>query len=343
MGQNHKVRVLAFAIDRFACGNWRCLQPVRAMRDERVEVRLSQGDDIALDTFDVAQVQRVLKPPQLDPLRVITRVGKRIVADYDDAFPLVDPGHPDYEEFAPGTPNAWALEEVLALADAVTVPTPELAEHYRKMHRRVVVLPNAVDLEGPLYAPGRLKRASEKLTVFWSGWDSHAANLRMVAPVIVRLLKAREDVVFTLCGPGEFTEIFADARETGRLIHMAKVPYEIFMRAASVADVAIAPLEESAFNKTKREIRLIEAGAWGVPAVASAVAPCRRFEGGDGACLLVEGNDPEAWYSSLNRLLDDLTLRELTGRRARVAVATRYSLSAVNWKRAELWNAVARE
>jgi glycosyltransferase involved in cell wall biosynthesis len=343
MGLNPKVRVLAFAADGFACGHWRCIQPVRAMRDGRVEVRLSEGNEIVLDTFEVAQVQRVLWPRQMEPVRVLKRVGKKVVADYDDAFPLTDPTHPEYEEMGPGTPTAAALAEVMSLVDAVTVPTPELAEHYRKMHRRVVVLPNALDLEGPLYAPGRLKRASAKLTLFWSGWDSHAANLRMVAPVIVRLLKEREDVAFTMCGPGEFVEIFAEARDTGRLIHMEKVPYEVFMRAASVADVAIAPLEQSAFNDTKSEIRLIEAGAWFVPAVASAVAPYRRFEGGDGACLLVEGNDLDQWYSSLTRLLDDPTLRELTGRRARIAVATRYSLSAVNWKRAELWNAVARE
>lgn len=352
MGQNSRVRVLAVAADDFACGPWRILWPVRTMRDERVEVRIWQeGDELAPDTFDVLQLQRVLLPGQLGTLRMLKRMGKKIVVDYDDAFPLADRTHPLYEKLAPGTPNAAALGVLMSLADAITVPTPELVEHYRKMHRRVVLLPNAVDLDSSIYTAGRLSRTSEKLTVFWSGWDSHEANLRMVAPVIVRLLKEREDVAFAMCGPGQFMEIFHEVRDTGRLIHMQfhagrgtgrlthleRVPYEIFMRTASAADVVIAPLEQSAFNACKSEIRLIEAGAWGVPAVASAVAPYRRFEGGDGACLLVEGNDLEQWHYGLTRLLDDRTLREVTGRRARIAVETRYSLSAVNRTRAELW------
>jgi glycosyltransferase involved in cell wall biosynthesis len=337
MGTNQQVRVLGIHCDEFACGHWRIIQPSRAMRDQRVEVRVKEGSRVVMNSFDVAQFQRLIEPEQLESPRVFKRSGKKVVVDYDDPYPIADPRHPEYEQYAPDSPHAAALREAMALADVVTVPTPELAEHYRKMHGRVVVLPNAVDLEGPLYAPGRLKRASDKLTIFWSGWDSHGANLRMVEPVITRLLLEREDVVFALCGPEEFVEIFRAAAETRRVIHMERVPYEVFMRAASLADVAIAPLEQTAFNDNKSEIRLIEAGAWGVPAVASAVAPYRRFEGGDGACLLVEGNDVEEWYSCLTRLLDDPTLRELTGRRARIAVATRYSLSAVNWKRAELW------
>jgi glycosyltransferase involved in cell wall biosynthesis len=342
MGPDGKVRVLGFPADDFACGQWRIIQPVAAMRDARVEARLREGKTVEVDSFDVAQFQRLVWPAQLEPVRMLKRIGKRVVVDYDDAFPLTDGGHPEYELFAPGTPNAAALAEVLSLADVVTVPTPELVEHYRKVHARVVLLPNAVDLEGSLYAPGRLKRASEKLTVFWSGWTSHAANLRMVEPVITRILREREDVAFALCGPEEFLPIFDRAGETGRVIHMDCVPYGHFMRAASLADVAIAPLERTEFNDNKSEIRVIEAGAWGVPAVASAVAPYRRFEGGDAACLLVEGNDPDGWHSCITRLLDDPTLREVTGRRARIAVATRYSLSGVNWKRAELWNAVGR-
>jgi len=337
MVSSSRVRVLAFNCDEFACGHWRLIQPVKAMRDSRVEARLKPGRDIAIDSFDVAHFQRVIVPEQLPSVRLLKQVGKKLLVDYDDQYPIGDPGHREHHLYGPGTPHEAALREVMALADAVTVSTPQLAEYYAKMHGRVVLLPNAVDLEGPLYGPGRIHRASDKLTIFWSGWDSHAANLQMVEPVITRILREREDVVFVLCGPEKFLGIFSAAEYTGRVIHMAPVPYEPFMHAASLADVAIAPLEQTPFNDNKSEIRLIEAGAWGMPAVASAVAAYRRFEGGDGACLLVEDNDPEQWHASLTRLLDDRELRELTGRRARIAVATRYSLSAVNWKRAELW------
>src|SRR5689334_14731380 len=104
MGLNSKVRVLAVASDDFGCGPWRITWPVRTMRDQRVEVRLwKHGNPLAPDTFDVVQVQRVLSPLQLGPLRMLNQKGKKIVADYDDAFPLADPTHPLYERLSAGT------------------------------------------------------------------------------------------------------------------------------------------------------------------------------------------------------------------------------------------------
>jgi glycosyltransferase involved in cell wall biosynthesis len=162
----------------------------------------------------------------------------------------------------------------------------------------------------------------------------------MVEPAITRLLVERDDVVFVLCGPGEFVDIFNTVRRMKKLIHVPRMAYEAFARAASMADVAIAPLGQTAFNGNKSEIRLIEAGAWGVPVVASAVAPYRRFESGQGACLLVEGNDVNGWYAALTRLLDDAEMRRTMGFIARITVATRYHLPAVNSARAELWASV---
>jgi len=336
MASDSPVRVLAFAADEFACGQWRVIQPVRAMDDGRVAASISSGTHIDLESFDVAVFQRVLWPQQIRVLRALKQAGKKLIFDYDDAFPITDSTHREHATFAPGSVNSDALEQALALADAITVPTPQLVEHYRQMHRRVVLLPNAVDLAGPMFTNGPAEHVAPGLTVFWSGWTSHEENLRLIEPVITRLVRSRTDVYFALSGPTEFTAIFSALRGDQKMIHFPKMPYEPFMRIASVADVAIAPLTLTGFNQNKSEIRLIEAGIWGVPVVASPAAPYVRFEGGRGACLLAEGNSLDAWEHHLTRLLDDSALRRQVGRAARTAVESNYDLKQINVTRADL-------
>ncbi|HEY8747667.1 MAG TPA: glycosyltransferase [Tepidisphaeraceae bacterium] len=330
------VRLLAFPCDNFACGHWRVIQPLAAMKDPRVSAVSVVDTQIVLDSFDVALFQRVLWPEQLAPIRTLKSVGKKIIIDYDDAFPMTDPSHSEYATFAPGTPNAAALEEGLRLADAIIVPTRELLSHYQKMHSRVILVPNAVDLDGPLYAAGAMERLSPAPTIYWSGWTSHAKNLRAIEPAITWLLACRDDVVFALCGPPEFGEIFSAARASGKLILLPRVPYEQFLTIASAVDISIAPLELTSFNQFKSEIRIIEAGAWGVPTVASPAAPYQRFEGGRGACCLVEGNDLQSWHRELSKLLDDPGLRSQVGAEARAVVRSQYALADANAARVEL-------
>ena len=222
----------------------------------------------------------------------------------------------------------------MQLADAVTVATPQLVRHYEQMHSRVICLPNAIDVDGPLFAPSPVERVSERLTIFWSGWKSHERNLRMIEPAVSRLLSERDDVVLAICGPAECAELLRQHAPAEKVLYIEPAPFEEFMRTASIADVALAPLEGTEFSQTKSENRLLEAGVWSVPAVASPVAAYRRFEGGQGACLLADG--PNQWYDQLRRLLDDAAFRREVGQKARAAVESRYALVDVNRARADL-------
>lgn len=335
------LRVLAVPCDDFACGQWRVIQPFTSLADPRVAVAFPgpQGQ-VDLGSIDVAVFQRTLWPQQLPILRQLKAAGKKLVLDYDDAFPLTDPALPDYPMYAPGSPNAKALEEALALADAVIVSTPELAAHYAPLHRRVALCPNAIDLGGPLYRPGPFNRVSDKLTLFWSGWTSHGPNLQLIVEPVLRILRERTDTVFALCGPPDFLPLFdsPDLRGTGKVIHIPPVPFATFMRVASIADVALAPLALTGFNDAKSEIRLLEPAAWGVPAVASPSAAYRRFagEGGGENALLADANRADAWHAAITHLLNDTPARRALGTRARTAVAEHYNLHTVNRTRIDL-------
>ena len=326
------LRVLALPADNFACGQWRTIKPYSTMRDARIAARVQVGGGVAGDTFDLAVFGRPTWSKHLELFRFIKESGKKLVVDFDDPFPLSDPRHRDFSFYAPV--DAEHMRRVMQLADAVTVPTPQLVRHYQQMHSRVVCLPNAIDVDGPSFVRGPADRLSEKLTIFWSGWKSHDRNLRMIEPAVSRLLFERDDAVLAICGPADCAELFRRHAPSEKVRYIDPAPFEAFMRIASIADIALAPLEPTEFNDHKSENRLLEAGVWRVPAVASPVAAYRRFEGGQGACLLADG--PDQWYEQLRRLLEDASLRRETGRRARLAVESRYALGNVNRARADL-------
>jgi O-antigen biosynthesis protein len=328
-------RILALPCDDFACGQWRILQPFAALRDPRLACYFPPREgSIPLDAFDVAVFQRILLPRQLPQLQYFKSNGKKIVIDYDDAFPLADPALPDYPYHAAGTDNHRALLAALETADALLVSTPELVAHYKPLHPRVVLAPNCVNLDGKLYAPGPLARPPEllgKTVLFWSGWTSHANNLQLIAEPVIKVLSERDDAVLLLAGPPEFAAIFAAAGE-GKVLSHPPVQYTDFMRLASLADITLAPLDLTPFNDAKSEIRLIEPAAWSVPAIASPAAPYRRFA----TCLLADNNSPDLWLAHLRNLLDNTPTRKSLGQQARETVATRYTLTSANTARAEL-------
>ena len=328
-------RVLALACDDFACGHWRLIEPYGAIKDPRLISQWSLTTPATTGVLDIAVVQRLHCPEHVEFLKKLKLARKKIVIDYDDTFPITDPRLPDYGICSPGSTNALAVRQAIDLADAITVPTPELAEYYGKMHRRVVLLPNSVDLTWPIFSQ-RLERVSEKVTIFWSGWNSHVPNLQIVKPVLRRLLRERDDIVLAVCGTPEVMGVFTGEGFGGRVAQINPVPFAVAMALASIADIVIAPLELTEFNEAKSEIRLIEAGAWSVPALASPVAAYRRFEGGQGACLLTEGNDLESWHAQLARLVADADLRRAIGRKARATVESKYDLREVNRERVKL-------
>ena len=93
--------------------------------------------------------------------------------------------------------------------------------------------------------------------------------------------------------------------------------------ALAALDLNLAPLAlDDPFSAAKSELKFFEAGATGVPTIASPTAAFRAAitPGIDG--LLAEGE--EAWLGALRHLVDDRAERRGMGRAARATVVERY-------------------
>ena len=108
--------------------------------------------------------------------------------------------------------------------------------------------------------------------------------------------------------------------------HAVVHDYDRFLRRFSAAgfEIGLAPLADDVFHRSKTNTKFREYGACGIAGVYSDVevySDCVRH----GETGLLVGNDAEAWYRALRRLVDDADLRERIRRQARAEIEEHYA------------------
>jgi hypothetical protein len=106
--------------------------------------------------------------------------------------------------------------------------------------------------------------------------------------------------------------------------------YGLFYR---LFDVALAPLEDIKWNNCKSELKVIEAGAYALPVVASYVKPYSTMEANPG--IMYAGNTTESWVKAMTKSMD--TLKEARGEANRIYCNTHHNFEAINLNRLEFY------
>jgi len=187
------------------------------------------------------------------------RAGYKVVIDIDDHWNL-EPGHYLFDRFKMAGVSQTIIE-CLKAADAVIASTSFLASQVREHNRNVVVVPNAID-----YDKGQFKKAQSKPDTFfvWAGGSSHREDLQQL-PV---------DQNVTIAGfkpnDAEWNKILSSL---GSVRLKNSKPLASYMELLDGHQCALAPLTDSAFNKCKSNLKMLEAGSKGLAFIASKVRP----------------------------------------------------------------------
>lgn len=237
-----------------------------------------------LPTFDIESVFAMRKE------------GVAIVVDMDDHFEL-DADHVLYDTYQHG--HGLQLERCVRLADLVIASTPYLADQLRPFARRVEVVPNCLpydtgmwtrstDLKSGtpfVYAAGASHRHDfalldgnlEGLLTVAGYEDNHVewALMRASRPTLnYRALIPLQDWR-NLWHPRSGWRLL-DKSPKGRRPTMAELDARVRQRYMDVFDghcCAIAPLRDTKFNRCKSNLKILEAGAKGIPIITSRVSP----------------------------------------------------------------------
>ena len=213
--------------------------------------------------------------------------------------------------------DAQTLEGIrrsLRLVDAVTVSTPYLAEQVRAYNPNVYVLPNFV--KAGLLNLNRPRR--DKLTIGWAAGSSHLIDIVTVADQLRRVLEANPQVDMHFMGYDWSPELHrADLQSAvKRQCRWSNWQADVGEYYKQVDfDIAIAPLADVPFNRSKSDIRAKEMAAMGIPIVAADLLPYHDFVQ-DGKTGYLYGS-AEEFAKRLDELIHDPAARAEMGAAAK--------------------------
>jgi glycosyltransferase involved in cell wall biosynthesis len=276
-----------------------------------------KGDFDQVTTF---VSQRGHHPSLFRACEAMKRMGLRLVYELDDDVWSIPSYNPLGSFFTPEVTKG--MERIADLADDVVVTTQRLANVLGRVARnaRIRVIPNAILWD---MVPAPVERTKPGLRIGWAGSNTHEGDLIQVASALAKIRDVRPEV--TLVFMGSLPARFEKDRERVEAYDWV-TPAEYYETLASLQlDLFVAPLSEHRFNLAKSNVKLLEAGALGIPVVASDVGPYREVKNGETG-LKVSVNVSTRWQSAIQELLNNERARKQMGAAAREWVRSTYSM-----------------
>ena len=280
--------------------------------------RLGQLRDLRQD--DVVVFQRPMTELPTVALERWAARGRKTIFDFDDAI------------FERRWGAAAKFRRLVALADRVAAGNRYLAAAAAAPDKTVII-PTAVDTERFAATPARAVRGRE-VVVGWTGLSGNYPQLAHRTAGIARALKrtgARFVVISDRPPPRSLAALNAEFvrwRPESEVADLASL------------DVGVMPLPDGPYERGKCAFKLLQYMALGRPGVASPIGAnaevvTDRLDG-----FLPESDD--AWEEALTLLIEDPTLRQEMGARARARVEEAYSLAVVADRYKTLIESLAR-
>ncbi len=297
----------------------------------RNRVRMTLGFDSTLPggRTDVVVLQRNGYPGldvtgAADLVRAIRAAGAKIVYDIDDDLLLPHPVLKVESNLRKLRPVGRFLARE---ADLIICSTPTLQDRFSAFEAPRAVWPNAIDdrmlLEN---GPPRAPTAAGPVVVGYAGTPTHLPDLLSVTEGLRHMLAARPDTVsldFLGVAPKDrLAALFGDRLAAAPRDAMGYRDFFRLMQKRSGWDIAIAPLDDNAFNRAKSDIKFLEYAVFGVPGVYSRCNAYQTVRHRDTGLVA----DRESFADALAELLDSPALRRSIADSARDHVRSERTL-----------------
>lgn len=212
------------------------------------------------------------------------------------------------------------MQKVLRMCDAAITTTERLAEELKRYVPEVYINRNTASermVELSLQAIQKEKEQREKeirkgkynpdlvKIGYFSGSITHNDDIKMVLPVLVRILKENQNVSLYFAGELDIPEELEPYK--ARIFSAPFADWEKLPDRIVSVDINIAPLENTIFNEAKSENKWVEAALVKVPTIASNVGAMKRMIKNHETGILCSSN--EDWYHALTDLIHDKSKR----------------------------------
>lgn len=301
-------RILMHNANAFGGGQYRILQPASLLRQHGyalVQAHHQLLDSAILDILapDALVVQFQQTDEQIEAMRRYRKAlpNTFFVYEIDDLFWQVPDASVHKSAVAPDAKER--IRTAAQICDAITVTTEPLAREMRRLTgmKDVRVVPNEIPMQFVNAAlAGRREAAptSTKPRVGWAGGIGHTGDLAVITEVMKILGDEVHWVFMGLVPPGV---------DPATVEFHQGVSFENYAAGlgALKLDIALAPLEDNAFNRCKSDLRILEYGAAGFPVIASDIVTYRHCPH-----VVMVPHEAERWAYTIRHMIADVGVRE---------------------------------
>lgn len=238
-----------------------------------------------------------------------------LVYDFDDAIWLqnVSAGNRALSFLK----DAKKTEKLIALSNLILAGNDYLADYAREFNTKVALVPTVVNAQNYTRIP---QVPRKRVCIGWSGSFSTIPYFEYALPAL-RILKERY-------GDQVYFKVIGDASYYNKELNIKGVAWSSATEVAELSeiDIGIMPLPNDEWTKGKCALKGLLYMSLEQAAVLSDV--------GVNGTVITDGVDgflattTEEWVDKLSRLIDNPTLRQQMGQRARQTVLERYSVDS---------------
>ena len=303
-------RSVSYVADFAGCGHYRMLWPNWCVNAKHTTPKAGRPTmsimssssmifepNIFYDNMKVVRVQRQATQQQMDFLKhflvqIAKKKGFKIVYDADDWFFDIPSFNHAYKAYTPSILNNIA--EIVTNMDYMTVTSMYLRELFHQKIKipkeKILVIPNLLPkfLYDGYYDRKKLKEKAklmkqrkDKIRVLWTGSSTHFNLNNMADQDDVKVLrqfihKTSKRFQWVMVGvPADAVKYLGLPPNVECHSWCPILNYPHLLQEVN-CDVAITSLYDCDFNKAKSNIKLLEFGALGIPAVLERIEPYKN-------------------------------------------------------------------
>jgi glycosyltransferase involved in cell wall biosynthesis len=219
-----KIKVLMVPSDSQGVGHFRNIWPAQALSKHfkgefEVEINLNPNvENIEyMKQFDIIHFHRHLGPYELmnKIFPELKAAGIKLIMDIDD-FWEPPTTHPLYQAVK-SEKISEKIIETIRQSDYVTTTTEVFASYIAKYNENVFVIPNALDMNDPMWRSAVKPNETDRCRISWIGGSSHMHDLKLLENsmgLLYRNKDLEDKFQMVMCGfdtRGSITEIGQDA------------------------------------------------------------------------------------------------------------------------------------
>lgn len=255
-------------------------------------------------------------PRLLESLTALSTAAVPIILDLDTDFEKQPVSHHDYSTKGLGAhTRASAYTSMMLLADLITVPSDMMALSIKGEMNNVSVIPDGWNRQNELWEKTASPRTT--LNIGWVDSSGQLEDLALVRRYIIRIIREFPNTRIVIVGNPQAYRLFETLPEYRRM-YLPLVAHEEFPYLLSQVDILMAPLRNTPYNLTLPDTILVQAGAKGIPWVASPIPSFRRWVAGG-----IISESLNEWHLNLRHLVMDRELRFSLGQAGRGAAKNR--------------------